>query len=253
MKRIHSFAAAIAALGVLGGAAYFMNGEKSLVESAFAQDEATVEAALSEETLATLVERGYAVGELSYGDPDAPVTIIEYSRLDCPACATYHARTAPQLNARYVETGMARIVMREVYTNPLGLTAGVVARCSGPDRYFSFIEALFDTQGDWARSRTMEELRASIGSVARLGGLSSERMDECLSDELFIDHIIAATARDADASGITKTPTLFVNGVEFTGAYTDIDALGAMIEAAAAEAGAADAVEGGAVEEAVEE
>ncbi len=242
MKRSHLFAAAIVSVAALGGAAVFMIDGEGGLENAVAQ-EGIDESVLTPETIATLEERGYAIGEIPLGDPEAPVTIVEYARLDCPACRTFHERVLPAIKEQYIDTGVAKLVVREIYANPLGLTATAVARCGGPERYHGFLDALFRLQDDWGRSRTMDELRASVAQIARLGGLPVERIDQCLSDELYLDYLVAVAARGVEADNVSRTPTLFVNGELYTGQYTDVGALGAMIEAAAAETTDGDATQ----------
>lgn len=234
MKRSSLIAAAVIGAVALGGAAMLMIDGEQNVDTAIAQSAVNTEM-FSDETIATLRERGYAIGEIPIGDPDAPVTIIEYARLDCPACRAFHEDTLPVLKERYIDTGVARLVVREVYANQPGLVATVVARCGGADRYHGLLDAIFRQQDVWGRSRSMEELQASLATIARLGGLTVDQLQTCFSDQLLSEHLVAVGARDADADNVQRTPTLMINGEMFTGRYNDIDALGAMIEEAAAQ------------------
>ena len=47
------------------------------------------------------------------GDPDAPVTIIEYASLTCPHCAQFHKEVLPQLKERYIAPGKVRLIYRD--------------------------------------------------------------------------------------------------------------------------------------------
>jgi len=86
--------------------------------------------------------------EMTMGNPDAAVTVIEYASLTCPHCANFHTGTWPDLKANYVETGKINFIFREVYFDRAGLWAAAVARCGGPDRYFGIIDILFKKQAD---------------------------------------------------------------------------------------------------------
>ncbi len=55
------------------------------------------------------------------GSPDAPITIIEYSSLTCPHCASFHKDTLPQLKEEWIKTGRARLVYRHFPFDGLGL------------------------------------------------------------------------------------------------------------------------------------
>src|SRR5688572_4367834 len=54
-----------------------------------------------------------ATAEMSLGDRNAPVTIIEYASMTCPHCAAFHNETMPRLKSEYIDTGKVRLVFRE--------------------------------------------------------------------------------------------------------------------------------------------
>jgi hypothetical protein len=62
--------------------------------------------------------RGIPQHTLVLGSPHAPVTIIEYADLVCPACARVHRRVVPEVIRRYVRTGKASIEFRGVASAP---------------------------------------------------------------------------------------------------------------------------------------
>ena len=47
------------------------------------------------------------------GRADAPVTIIEFSDLQCPHCARNALNTFPQIKRNYIDTGKVRYVARD--------------------------------------------------------------------------------------------------------------------------------------------
>lgn len=158
--------------------------------------------------------RGYALGDMVLGDPNAPVTIIEYSSLTCGHCANFHTRTLPTIKERYVDTGKARIIMREVYFEQYGLWASMVARCGGQESFFDKIEALFASQSNWVRSNNIGE---ELQRIARLEGLSQERVQACLTDEELMNRLVTDFMRHRDQDNIRATPTFIINGETFTG------------------------------------
>jgi hypothetical protein len=84
--------------------------------------------------------------EQTLGDPDAPVTIIEYASLTCPHCAQFHNEVLPDLKERYIETGKVQLIYRDFPLDERALMAAALAHCAGPDRYFGFLDVLFETQ-----------------------------------------------------------------------------------------------------------
>ena len=100
-------------------------------------------------------------GDFAKGNPDAPLTIIEYASTACPACAYYHANGKPTMD-RYVESGQVRYVFREMITGlPALATPGfMLARCAPEERYFDVLDLLFAQQQALGR-RAANRVRAA--------------------------------------------------------------------------------------------
>lgn len=189
-------------------------------------------AALSQEAAApeaaSLEARGYALGEMAIGAEDAPVTVIEYASLTCPHCATFHGETWPEIKEKYVDTGQVRFVFREVYFDQLGLWASMIARCGGEQPFFGYVDAFFSQQESWSRADdAVEELQR----IGRLGGLSSERLQACLTDEDFMRHLVERYQENAGADDIQATPTFLIGDERQRGAV-GVEAMSAMIDEA---------------------
>ena len=54
-----------------------------------------------------------ALPDISLGKEDAPNTIVEYASMTCPHCATFHKTVLPELKTKYIDTGKARLILRE--------------------------------------------------------------------------------------------------------------------------------------------
>ena len=107
------------------------------------------------------------------GAPDAPITIIEYSSLTCPHCASFHNDTLPQIKETWIDTGRARLVYRHFPFDGLGLRAALVANCLPDKQHFNFISALYRGQHMWARS---QEPIASLERIANLAASTSRSL-----------------------------------------------------------------------------
>ncbi len=152
------------------------------------------------------------VVEMALGDPNAPVTIVEYASLTCPHCATFHTTVLPELKAEYIETGKVRLIYREVYFDQPSLWAAMVARCGGPDRYFGIVELMFREQGDWARSADAPSLVQALYGIGRRAGLSDAEMESCLTDQAFAQALVESYQKNATADGVQGTPSFVING-----------------------------------------
>jgi protein-disulfide isomerase len=147
------------------------------------------------------------------GRPDAPITIVEYSSLTCPHCAKFHADTLPQLKKEWIDTGKARLVMRDFVWDPLAQAAAMISHCSG-DRYFAFVDTYFHSQQTWTRAA--QPLDALKG-IARLGGMSGEEVDKCLQNKALLGAIMMRKDEGEKLYGIDSTPSFVINGKMMSG------------------------------------
>ena len=160
---------------------------------------------------------GERPGDLAVGDPDAPVTVIEFFSLTCPSCLRFHKNVYNRLEPEYVDTGKVRFVARDFPLNAPALQAAVLAHCAGRERYFTFIDVLFQTFDDWAGSRDYTD---KLGQIGELGGVSRDQFADCLADEDIETAIFQSIADGQAKYDVSGTPTLVVNGEKYDGKMT---------------------------------
>jgi protein-disulfide isomerase len=153
------------------------------------------------------------------GNPNAPVTIIEYASLTCPHCAQFHKDVLPKLKERYIAPGKVRLIYRDFPLDQTALAAAALAHCAGPERYFSMLEVLFETQANWARA---DDPIAALKQLGRLGGLTDEAMAACLADEKLTNGILQGRLAGENEYKIGSTPTFIIDGKAYPGSH-DID------------------------------
>lgn len=168
--------------------------------------------------------------EMSMGNPDADVTVIEYASLTCPHCASFHTRTWPDLKANYVDTGKINFIFREVYFDRAGLWAAAVARCGGPVRYFGIIDILFKEQADWSRKESPQEMVGALYAIGRRAGMTDDELNTCLQNRAMLEEMVEVYKTTTEADGITSTPSFVINGektgnMNYTDFSTRLDAL----------------------------
>ncbi len=102
------------------------------------------------------------------------------------------------------------------------LKAAMLARCAPADKYFSFLDVLFQNQTTWAGAK---DPKAALERIAKLGGLSSEKFEACLANKSLEDAILAQSFKGQKEFDITGTPTVIVNGkkVETPHSFADLD------------------------------
>lgn len=153
------------------------------------------------------------IPEQILGNPNAPVTIIEYASLTCHYCESFHKETWPTLKSKYVDTGKVRFILREFPSDPLGMAGFVLARCSGP-KWYGVVDLLFQTADNWAHSKTPAE---ALLQTMRQTGMSKERFDACLREKKIEDDILQVRERAAKVFGVNSTPTFFINDTKYVG------------------------------------
>ncbi|MGD9508584.1 MAG: DsbA family protein [Geminicoccaceae bacterium] len=154
------------------------------------------------------------LGEPAIGDPNAPVTIIEFASLTCPHCASFHVNTLPELEKRYIDTGKVRLVLRDFPLDEMALKASVIAHCAGPDRYPQFVQVFFSQQASWTRSDDPEK---ALRQLAQLGGLGADQIDACLADKSLEDTILQARLDGQQKYNIESTPSFIIGGKTHSG------------------------------------
>jgi protein-disulfide isomerase len=158
----------------------------------------------------------FGLQEMTLGDPDAPVTIVEYASFTCPHCARFHADGFKQLKADFIDTGKINFVYREVFFDRPGIWASMVARCGGPEKFHGITDLLYKSQSTWSRAGTPEAIVAELGKIGRLAGLDGETLDACLQDAEKAENLNKWQTENLAADGINSTPSFVINGKKYS-------------------------------------
>ena len=157
------------------------------------------------------------IEDISLGEADAPVQVVEYASFTCPHCASFHNDTFKAFKRDYIDTGKAHFTYREVYFDRYGLWASMIARCAGPERYFGVSDLLYSTQSDWARQGDPADVAASLKRIGAQAGLSSDEADACLQDADKAQALVNWYEENVAADNIRSTPSFLVNGALHAG------------------------------------
>jgi protein-disulfide isomerase len=148
------------------------------------------------------------------GREDAPVTIIEFTDLQCPYCARHATQTFPRLQREYIDTGKLRYTSRDLPLpfHSFAMPAAVASRCAGEQgRFWEFREALFASQTLLGTE--------PYGRIAGELGLDVARLEACRADGRQEANVKADIAL-ASSVGIRSTPAFVIGRVvngEFQG------------------------------------
>ena len=167
---------------------------------------ATTAAGPSGAQRAAAIDPEIAPDDRILGQPDAPVTIIEYASLTCPHCASFHKETLPQLKSEFIDTGKVKMVFRDFPLDKMALSAAGLARCMPAERYFPFLSVLFGAQTSWA---TAADPIAALARIAR-----------CTSADAHLDTVVAQRLEGEKRYQIRSTPSFVIGGKTYGGALT---------------------------------
>jgi Na+/H+ antiporter NhaA len=160
------------------------------------------------------------------GPIDAPVTVVEYGDFECPYCG----QAEPVVRELLRDFADVRYVWRHLPLNDVHpraqLAAEAAEAAADQGAFWELHDLLLDHQ-DALRPGDL------IGHAEQLG-LDVERFTDALREHRGAARI-AEDVDSADLSGVSGTPTFFVNGRRHYGAY-DLGALSAAVRVAGARA-----------------
>ena len=164
--------------------------------------------------------------DIVMGKADAQVTIVEYASMTCPHCAHFATTTLPTIKEKYIDTGKAKLILREFPFDPRAAAAFMLARCAPEERYYPLVEVLFKQQEQWAGAANAEE---PLLQISKLAGFTQESFKACLTNQKLLDDVNAVRERGANEFGVNATPTFFINGARYSGALS-VDEMSAIID-----------------------
>ena len=118
-------------------------------------------------------------GSFVVGADDAPITILEFSSLSCPHCATFHANSLSDLKKDYVESGKVKFVFNDFPLNKPAVDGSLLLKCVDIKDRYDFMEILFSQQSQWAFNG---DHREKLTQYAALLGVSSDKAEACMND-----------------------------------------------------------------------
>jgi protein-disulfide isomerase len=152
-----------------------------------------------------------APGDMSLGNPKAPIHVVEYLSLTCPHCAHFHEDVFPAFKAKYIDTGRVYFTIRELLTAPAQVAAAgfLMARCEGGKNYFPIVDQVFKSQSRWQQGN----IKPILVEIAKNNGLTEAQFEACITDEKGQADLQQRLEYATGTDKVTGTPTFFINGV----------------------------------------
>jgi len=146
------------------------------------------------------------------GDPNAPVTIVEYSDFQCPFCSRFFTQTLPLLEKNYIDTGKVKLVYKDLpldNLHPNARPAHIASECADEQgRFWEYHDILFEKQSQWQRLSS-SDLQSTLSQYASDLGLQAASFESCMQSQDIADEV-NQDSLEAARFGATGTPTFFI-------------------------------------------
>lgn len=157
------------------------------------------------------------------GSKNAKVTLVEFSDFQCPFCKRFVDETFSQIKQKYVDTGKVKIVFRHY---PLAFhanaqKAGEAAECANRQgKFWEYHDVLFSqgkADGTGLDIASLKKYADDLGLNKGTLGFKKDQFNQCL-DSGATAEIVKNDMAVGSASGVSGTPTIFINGKTIVGA-----------------------------------
>ena len=150
------------------------------------------------------------------GNPDAPITIVEFSDFQCPFCARFHSTTLPQLEANYIDSGKVKFVYRDFpiqSIHPNAVPAALASECADEQGMFwEYHDLVFENQKKW-QGLSGRIVVDTFEQYALELGLNTSDFNTCFEPGKYADEV-KKDFQEGISYGITGTPGFFIGNDE---------------------------------------
>lgn len=145
------------------------------------------------------------------GNPDAQITLVEFSDFQCPFCARFYEQTLPSIEENFVNTGKVKIVFRDFpipNIHPNALSAHVAAECANiQGKFWQYHDILFSRQQEWNKLENPQAIEKFSTYAQELD--MDPSFNSCMQSQQPLAEI-SHDMEDAKKYGSTGTPSFFV-------------------------------------------
>jgi protein-disulfide isomerase len=175
---------------------------------------------------------GASSEDMSLGNPNAKVQVLEYASASCAHCARFNNDVFPAFKAKYIDTGKVHYTLKEFLTPPNEVAAAgfLLARCAGKDKYFTVLDSIYKNQNEMFQTG---DFRGVLLRIAQSTGMTEPQFNKCITDDAALKALDARVEKHVREDKIDSTPTFVINGKKAkAGEMTMPDLEAAIAEAA---------------------
>ncbi|MFB5625023.1 MAG: DsbA family protein, partial [Nitrosopumilus sp.] len=137
-------------------------------------------------TITKLIDGGSPI----MGNPNAPITILEWGDYQCTFCYKFHQNTLDIINEDFIKTGKVKLVFKDFPLNgPDSLLAAEAAYCAqDQEKYWQYHDELYK---NWEGERTGWITRESLDRFGITVNLNLIEFNKCLDEQKYHEKVIA--------------------------------------------------------------
>ena len=135
-------------------------------------------------TISKLTDNGSPI----MGDPDAPITILEWGDYQCTFCYKFHQDTLDIINEEFIKTGKVKVIFKDFPLNgPDSKLAAESSYCAHDQgKYWEYHDQLYE---NWAGERTGWITREALSEFAKSINLDTAEFNKCLNESKYENKI----------------------------------------------------------------
>ena len=157
---------------------------------------------------------------LNIGNSDSKITIKVFSSLTCPHCASFHKNIFENLKKEYIDENVVRFEHHSFPLDLAALNAEIIVRCHNDNsKKFQLLGEIYKKQSQWAVGSDINIINESIKKIGLDSGLSNNKMDGCLNNEIAQDEILNERIEAQKQYKIQSTPTIYINKKQYKGKH----------------------------------
>ncbi len=172
------------------------------------------------------------------GDANAPVKIVEFGDFKCPVCKLFNEQIVPKIQADFVENGTVSMHFANFpFIGPDSTIAALAAESvyhQNNDAFWKYLDEIYTNQKDENTNWATPDYLVQLAENAKLG-IDTTKLRQDIDNKTYADQVNAQYKKGQELN-IPGTPSIFINGVQYTGDLGDYNAIKAAIEKAQAEA-----------------
>jgi len=146
------------------------------------------------------------------GNPDAPITIVEFADFECPGCGQFATLQGPDIKARIIDAGLANFRFYDfplTSIHPNTIAAHMAAACANDQgKFWEMHDMIFAGQYDWNGQATSNP-RKFMDNYAQQLGLDMKAFGACFDTQKHLPRI-QANAKMGTERGVQGTPTVMI-------------------------------------------